>query len=156
MNVDILDAHDRHKHFTSQNFQISECVQDMIDREPFGPNRAFYIFAHARTDDDGSTKRLIWQPRLTKPEPQTNSMLFKVFPPSDEVEIIWMIPDRALWPQFQREFVTGCSIIEQSIFDFLHARDRLTRPDKEDPTDEEIRDVYKAIFGKKFEKYEMI
>jgi hypothetical protein len=67
MKLDRLDVHDRYEHFTKQDFDIGECCQDLINKRPFG-DYPFYIFAHTRTDDDGVTKRLIWQPRLTKPK----------------------------------------------------------------------------------------
>ncbi len=57
MKINRLDAHDRYEHLTKQSFDIGECCQDLIDKRPFG-DHDFYIFAHARTDDDGFTKRL--------------------------------------------------------------------------------------------------
>lgn len=113
MKVDILDAHDRYQHFTKQSFDISECCEDLIKKKPFG-DHPFYIFAHARTEEDGVTKRLIWQPRLTKPKAQTNSMLFKAYPGTDMIKVIWMIPARELWGQFEYGKMTqNQTVIEQ-------------------------------------------
>ena len=144
MKVDILDAHDRYLHFMKQSFDIGECVQDLINKEPFGKH-PFYIFAHARTDDDGVTKRLIWQPRLTKPEAQTNSMLFKAYPGTDKVKIIWMIPDRLMWYQYKKGNVTQSDMVWDSIVKFRSAKDLLEAPEPDDYSDAQIDAIYREI-----------
>lgn len=144
MKVNLLDAHDRYEHFTKQNFSITECCQDLINQRPFGNNR-FYIFAHARTDDDGFTKRMIWQPRLTKPKAQTNSMLFKAYPGTDLIKVIWMIPDRYLWPQFAKGLLLESSIISQSIHDFEFDREKLEQKEDDDLSDDQIDAIYHDI-----------
>jgi hypothetical protein len=144
VRIDPLDAHDRLLDFTQKEFDIAECCQDLINKKPFG-DHPFYIFAHARTDDDGVTKRLIWQPRLTRPSPQTNSMLFKGFPGTDIVHIIWMIPAREMWDQYQKGKLTQNETICQSIHDFQHNRERLETRDPEDLSDAEIAAVYQEM-----------
>jgi hypothetical protein len=142
MKVNVLDAHDRYLHFTKQSFSIAECCQDLIDKRPFG-NRPFYIFAHARTEDnEPGVKRLIWQPRLTKPKAQTNSMLFKAFPGTDTIRVIWMIPDRCMWPQFTKGLVCANQVISQSIHDFQFKRNELEQREEDDLSDEEIDRIY--------------
>lgn len=141
-----LDTHDRYLHFTKQNFNISECVDDLIKKRPFGDN-AFYIFAHARTDDDGVTKRLIWQPRLTRPRAQTNSMLFKAYPLFDHVKIIWIIPQQELWSQFKRGNVCQNDIVMESIDAFLHRKEELEAKEDDDLSDDAIDRIYKQISG---------
>lgn len=144
MKINILDAHDRLNHFTKQSFNISECVQDLINQRPFG-NYPFYVFAHARTDDDGITKRLIWQPRLTKPKAQTNSMLFKVYPGSDIVKVIWMIPARELWKQYEHGLLTENQTVCESIHEFLYHRERMEAKESDDLSDEMIDAIYTDI-----------
>lgn len=144
MKVNILDAHDRYQHLIKQDFSIAECCQDLINQRPFG-DVPFYIFAHARTDDDGIRKRLIWQPRLTKPKAQTNSMLFKGYPGTDVVKVIWMIPDRILWDSFQEDKVCQNETIVESIFDFMHNREKLEAKEEDDLSDEEIDRIYGEI-----------
>lgn len=144
IKINPLDAHDRLIHFTRQDFSISECCQDLIDQRPFG-NYPFYIFAHARTDENGTTKRLIWQPRLTKPKAQTNSMLFKAYPGTDIVNIIWIIPTRELWPQYEKGKITENKTICQSIHEFQHNRKRLEEAEDDDPSDEKVNEIYKDL-----------
>jgi hypothetical protein len=144
MKLDRLETHDRYEHFTKQAFDIGECCQDIINQRPFG-NRPFYIFAHARTDDDGVSKRLIWQPRLSKPTAQTNSMLFKAYPGTDKIKIIWMIPERMMWSQFKKGLICESTIVEQSIHDFQHNRDKLEAKDSDDLGDLEIASIYEEI-----------
>lgn len=144
MKVNILDAHDRYKHFTKQSFNIGECCQDLINQRPFG-DHPFYIFAHARTDDDGVTKRLIWQPRLTKPKAQTNSMLFKGYPGTDNVKVIWIIPARELWDQYKSHNVTASKVVSESIDDFQNNRQKLEMNEDDDLTDSQIEAVYRNL-----------
>jgi hypothetical protein len=144
MKLNRLDAHDRYQHLTGQSFDIGECCQNLIDQRPFGEH-AFYIFAHARTEEDGATKRLIWQPRLTKPKAQTNSMLFKVTPGSDNVRIIWMIPARELWGQYSKNLLTANKTVSDSIHDFQFNRKKLEEKEADDMTDEQVDAVYKEM-----------
>lgn len=144
MKIQRLETHDRYQHFTKQNFDISECCQDLINKRPFGPH-AFYIFAHTRTDDDGVTKRLIWQPRLTKPKAQTNSMLFKAYPGKEDIKVIWMIPDPALWAQYQLGNITENRTVLDSIHDFQFNRGKLEEKESDDLNDDQIDAIYKEI-----------
>ncbi len=148
IKINPLDAHDRLKEYKSKGMSgdITECCQDLIRQEPFG-KIPFYIFAHPRTDDDGFTQRMIWQPRLFKPKAQTNSMLFRAFPPSDRVEIIWIIPKRELWPQYEKGKLTANDLIYNSIQDFLHRREEMEAPLAGEPTEEEAWSIYNAISG---------
>jgi hypothetical protein len=144
MKLNRLETHDRYQHFTKQSFGISECCQNLINQRPFGEH-AFYIFAHTRTDDDGVTKRLIWQPRLTKPLSQTNSMLFKAYPGTDAIKIIWMIPARELWGQYKKGNVTQSSIVSESIHKFQNNREELDAKESDDLPDNVIDSIYQEI-----------
>ena len=144
MKVNRLDAHDRFLHFTSQSFEIAECLQDLIEKRTFG-DRPFYVFAHARTDEDGVTKRLIWQPRLTKPEAQTNSMLFKVYPGKDIVKVIWMIPAPEMWKQYGHEKMCANKIVFDSIQAFMNDKASLERREEDDPQDWQVEAIYREI-----------
>lgn len=144
MQLDKLETHDRYEHFTKQSFDIAECCQDLIRQQPFG-SRSFYIFAHTRTDEDGVTKRLIWQPRLTKPKAQTNSMLFKANPASDEIKVIWMIPARELWNQFTRDKITANETVVESIRKFQFDRESLELREPGDMWDYEIKMFYDQL-----------
>jgi hypothetical protein len=144
MKINILDAHDRYQHLKKQDFDIGACCQDLINQRPFG-DVPFYIFAHTRTADDGVTKRMIWQPRLTKPRAQTNSMLFKAYPGSDNIKVIWMIPDRFMWAQYQKGKLTENETVVQSIHDFETNREKLEAPEDDDLTDDQIDAVYRQM-----------
>jgi hypothetical protein len=143
-SVDRLDAHDRLGHLQKQSINISECCQDLINQRPFG-DIPFYIFAHARTLEDGATKMLYWQPRLTKPSAQENSMLFKAYPGSDNIKIIWMIPARELWSQYKKGNVTESSIVRESIENYMKKREMLEQPEEDDLSDFEIDRIYRDL-----------
>jgi len=144
MKVNRLDAHDRLQHLTKQNFDIGECCQDLINQRPY-VDHPFYIFAHTRTEEDGVTKRLIWQPRLTKPKAQTNSMLFKAYPGSDNIKVIWMIPAEELWAQFDKGLMLENRLVSDSIQDFKHNRNKLEAKEPDDMTDDQIDAIYKEL-----------
>lgn len=136
MKINKLDAHDRLIHFQKQADYISHGCQECINNRPKAfENHPFYIFAHARTDDDGVTKRLIWEPRLTKPKAQTNSMLFFVVKVPDLIRIIWIIPARELWEQYQYKFLTESKEISESIELFKNNREVLESKEPEEVDD---------------------
>lgn len=144
MKLNRLETHDRYQCFIKQSFDIASCCQDLINQRPFG-NHPFYIFAHARTEEDGATKRLIWQPRLTKPKAQTNSMLFKAYPGSDLIKVIWMIPARELWGQYTKGNVTENQTVLESIQDFVYYRKKLEQKEPDDLSDEQIDAIYREL-----------
>ncbi len=140
-----LETHDRLEHIKKSEFDIGACCQDIIDKRPFG-NHSFYIFAHARTDDEqAGIKRMIWQPRLTKPKAQENSMLFRVSPGSDEVKIMWMIPAKEMWGQFIKGQMFHSPVIVESIHDFQYNLSKLEQKEPDDLSDADINAIYKEI-----------
>ena len=144
MKLNFLETHDRLEHLKKQNFNISDCCQNLIEQRPFGEH-SFYIFAHARTDDDGVTKRLIWQPRLTKPKAQTNSMLFKAYPGSDVIKVMWIIPPREMWDQYKKDKMTENKTVLESIEYFENNRQFLEKKEDDDLSDEAIDAIYTSI-----------
>ncbi len=144
MKLDRLETHDRFEYFTKQSFDIAECCQNLIDQLPFG-NIPFYIFAHTRTEEDGVTKRLIWQPRLTKPKAETNSMLFKAYPKDGTIKIIWMIPATELWSQFRKGTITENQIVLDSILTYIHNKKSLERSEPDDLNDDQIDMIYREL-----------
>lgn len=144
IKVNRLDAHDRLKDFKKKSNDIGECCQDLLNQRPFG-NIPFYIFVHPRSGEISNVKRLIWQPRLTRPKAQTNSMLFKAYPGKDLVKIIWMIPPREMFDSFQKGKMTESKTICESIHAFEYNRAMLDTPEDDDLTDDQIDAIYKDM-----------
>lgn len=140
MKIDLLDAHDRLEYFTRQGMQIPDCAADLIAQKPFG-DHPFYIFCHPRTDEDGVRKRYIWSPWIWKPRAQTNSALYKVYPGTDIVKIMWIIPPREMWSSYQTGKLFENSIVMQSTDDFDNDRDTLEAPEIDDPTPERAQEI---------------
>lgn len=151
MKLNKLETHDRLLHFKKdQNDTIQQGAEDCLfrnelslalqDRSPY-----IYIFAHPRTHDDGVNKRLIWQPRLTKPESQTNSYLFRAKSKTDLMEICWLIPDRAMWKQYRKGNVTENELVLWSISQFLHNRKGLEARNPDDLEDALAADIYREV-----------
>jgi hypothetical protein len=170
MKINRLETHDRLLKFKQMNsLDISQCCQDLIDQRPFGEH-SFYIFAHKRTIDENErmqlfltgryleyqyvpTHTVVWQPRLTKPKAQTNSMLFKGYPGSDNIKVIWMIPERELWEQYKKDNLTENQSVVESIHHFEHNRAFLEKKDDDDLSDEEINAIYKQVsYGANYNK----
>lgn len=151
MKLNRLETHDRLLHFhQNQSANLFSGVDDCLKRNPncVDMQKYFpyvYIFAHPRTADDGTTKRMIWQPRLLKPKAQTNSYLFRATSNSDVVEIIWMLPPRELWSQYQKGKVTASEEVMISIDNFIHHREELERPHDEDWSEERIKKKLEEI-----------
>jgi hypothetical protein len=140
MKIDRLDAHDRLLSFTNQNFEIPDCMDHLIKSEPFGKH-PFYIFCHPRTDDDGVTKRYIYSPWIWKPRAQTNSALYKAYPGTDIIKVIWIIPPREMWNVYQRGNLFENPIIGESIYQFDFDKDKLEKPEDDDPTPERAQEI---------------
>lgn len=161
MKVDKLETHDRLENFKQQSDQIGAFCEQIINQRPFG-NNPFYIFAHSRTLpiderykhwlsgqfaslEEVPSHKMIWQPRLTKPKAQTNSMLFKAYPLTNEVKIIWILPERDLWPQYDKGKFTESNIVAESIHLFQNEREKLEAKEKDDLSDSQIDMIYMEL-----------
>jgi hypothetical protein len=154
IKLDRFDTHDRFLDYKKQNFNVDECIQDLINQRPFG-NHPFYIFAHARTHENGADQRYIWQPRLTRPLPQSNSSLYKAYPGSDKVIMCWIIPKREYWDQYKKGNVTENAMIEEFIHIYMNNRKLLEQPEDDDLSDAEINAIYVELSAEAKRKKQM-
>lgn len=149
MKLDRLETHDRLEHFKKDQAEniyhgATECMTvNSLSLALQEHSDYIYLFAHPRSD--GFKKRLIWQPRLTRPKAQTNSYLFRAKSKSDLIEIIWLLPPRDLWPEYQEGKALEATDVLVSINNFENHRKELERPHKDDLPDETIRKIYKMI-----------
>jgi hypothetical protein len=151
MKVDRLEAHDRLEYFKKdQESNIFQGAEDCLKKNPLSlalqdKSPYIYIFAHPRTADDGINKRMLWQPRLTKPEPQTNSYLFRIVSHTDEIEVFWLLPPTEMWPQYKRGNLTEEDTVLWSINQFQHNRKRMGSPEHDDLPEQKVRAIYKEV-----------
>jgi hypothetical protein len=151
MKLNCLETHDRYEHFINDQSQIiwqgaEDCLKRNIDSLKLQEKSPYvYLFAHPRTSDDGVNKRLLWQPRLTKPKAQTNSYLFRAQSHSDIVEICWLIPAPEMWKQYEKGKVCESNWALWSINQFLHNREELEKPFADDWNDEQARNIILSI-----------
>lgn len=151
MKVNRLEAHDRLEHFKSdQSINIfkgaEECLKenpDSLMMQEYSPY--IYIFAHPRTADDGVNKRMLWQPRLTKPLAQSNSYLFRAISKTDLLEVCWLLPARELWSQYQSGNLVNEPTILWSINQFRFNKKQLESPSHDDLEDEKVRSIRELI-----------
>lgn len=151
MKIDKLETHDRLLHLKKdQALNIAQGAEDCLKKntlslalQQYSPY--IYLFAHPRTADDGFTKRMIWQPRLTKPKSQTNSYLFRAVSHSDEIETCWLLPPRDMWTQYQKGNVTEHELVLWSIDMFTHHRNTLEASYEQDLSEEQAKNIYRRI-----------
>lgn len=151
MKIQRLETHDRLEHFKKdQSANIFQGAEDCLKKNPLSLQLQdhcdyVYLFAHPRTADDGITKRMLWQPRIIKPTAQTNSYLFRAKSHTDEIEVCWLLPERFLWPQFEKGKVTENELVLWSIFQFENNRSKLEEPHTEDLNETQCRNIYRSI-----------
>lgn len=151
MKINRLETHDRLEHFKKdQEISIWQGADGCMTKNPLSlalqeKSHYIYIFAHPRTDDDGFTKKMYWQPRLTKPEAQENSYLFRAISHTDILEIMWIIPPEDLWKQYQRGNITEEPTILWSINMFRFNKKELEQPEYDDLRDDKIRAIYQSL-----------
>lgn len=167
MRIDRLEAHDRLLHLKKDQAQniflgAEECLKKNPDSLSLQEKCPYiYIFAHPRTADDGVTKRMLWQPRLSKPTAQTNSYLFRAISKTDVIEICWLLPPQEQWAQYQKGNITESNDVLWSINQYTLNRQELEKPHADDYSEEHCRAIFKAFIDEKMQvvkapKYERI
>ena len=151
MKLNRLETHDRLLHFKKDQAQnIFQGCEECLKKNPLSlalqeKSTYIYIFAHPRTDDDGVTKKMFWQARLSKPEPQTNSYLFRAISNTDMVEVMWLLPPQEQWKQYNERNVTESNEVLWSIRQFTQNRERMSQPEPEDLPEELGRTILQKV-----------
>jgi hypothetical protein len=151
MKINRLEAHDRLQYLIKdQSLNIFQGAEDCMKRNPLSlaiqeKSPYIYLFAHPRTADDGVNKIMYWQPRLSIPEPQTNSYLFRAISKTDLIETCWLIPPQEMWKQYQKGNVTENEIVVWSINQYKTKREELAQPHPDDMPQERGRRILKEI-----------
>lgn len=153
MKINTLEAHDRLNHFKQDQWEVvSQGAEDCLKKNPDSlaiqqKCPYVYLFAHPRTADDGVTKRLLWQPRISRPKPQTNSYCFRAQSHTDIIEVCWLLPPREMWSQYEPGKVTENNLIMWSIFQFENNRAFLENPHPDDLSEERSKQIFKEILS---------
>lgn len=151
MKLNRLETHDRLQHFIKdQSINIAKGATDCLkinklslalqEKSPY-----VYLFAHPRTHDDGVTKVMYWQPRLTRPSAQTNSYLFRAQSKTDIVELCWFLPPQETWDQYAKGKVTENEWVLWSIEQFVNNKKNLEKKEPDDLSDPVIKNIYEQI-----------
>ena len=153
MKINRLETHDRLLHLKQdQSLNLSQGAEDCLKKnrlslglQQYSPY--VYLFAHPRTADDGITKRMIWQPRLTKPKFQENSYLFRAISHTDKMEICWLLPPRATWNQYKKGNVTEHEFVRWSIEQYKNPdlKKQMEAPFADDLADHLIKEIYTKV-----------
>jgi hypothetical protein len=156
MKIDRLETHDRLLHLKKDQSQnIFQGAEDCLKKNPLSlaiqeKCPYVYIFAHPRTDDDGVTKRMLWQPRISRPEPQSNSYLFRATSKTDIIEVCWLIPAKEMWSQYKQGNITESDLVTWSLNQYRFNRKSLSQPHKDDLKEE----LGSAIFRRILQEHE--
>lgn len=151
MKIERLEAHDRLLHLIKdQSEQVQKGADDCLLRNPLSlayqeKSHYIYIFGHARTADDGVTKRLIWQPRLSKPNPESNSYLFRAKSKTDIMEVCWILPPHETWNQFKKGNVVHSNDITWSIHQYMNNFKELAKPFPDDLSENKCKTILLEI-----------
>lgn len=151
MKINRLETHDRLLHFKKdQSDIVSKGCEECLKSNPLSLSLQkhsdyIYIFAHPRTADDGVTKVLYWQPRLSKPTPQSNSYLFRAMSNTDNLEVCWILPPDEMWGQYKKGNVTESEIILWSIDQYSNHKDEMKKPFEGDLSKDQIYNIYRKI-----------
>jgi len=158
MKLNRLETHDRYQHLMQdQSANVFQGAEDCLKKNPLSLALQekcpyIYIFAHPRTAEDGTSKKLFWQPRLSIPKPQTNSYLFRAISKTDMIEICWLLPPREMWPQYQKGKVTESNWTLWSINQFQNNRSLLEKPHDEDWTEERCKTVLQSVINEQLQQ----
>jgi len=151
MKLNRLETHDRLLHLKKeQALNINQGAEDCLKHNRLSQGLQYYspyvyIFAHPRTADDGVTKKMYWQPRLTKPKPQTNSYLFRAVSNTDTMELCWLLPPEETWPQYKKGNVTEHELVLWSIDQYTNHRSHLGKSFLDDLSDEKCKEIYRKV-----------
>ncbi len=151
MKLNRLETHDRLQHLIKdQSINIFQGAEDCLKKNPLSlalqeKSPYIYIFAHPRTADDGRTKVMYWQPRLSIPEPQTNSYLFRAISNTDAIEVCWIIPPKEMWNQYLIGNVTESNWALWSINQLRFNKKGLETPHPEDYPEERCKVIMKQV-----------
>lgn len=145
--IDRFETTDRYDEIKSDETQkIQEGLHECLTKndlslvlQKYSPY--IYVFAHVRTE--GNKKRLLWQPRLTKPEAADNSYLFRVESNTENCEICWILPPMRMWEEFTKKGLFDDEIISYSIASYKNKT--LNREHPDDLPPERIKNIYKLV-----------
>ena len=154
LKVSALEVDDRFSYVQDEQKDEIITILEMFGRKDPFDGHCFYLFAHARKHENGADIRMIWQPRLTKPKAQTNSMLFRLNPKEpEEVMVVWIIPPREQWHLYEKGKMFQNQIVTESIYDFNHDREKLESKDENDLTDEKVQELLLRLYPNLFKSY---
>ena len=158
MKLNRLETHDRLLHLIKdQSDKVQQGAEDCLKRNPLSlaiqdKSPYIYIFGHARTADNGVDKVIYWDPRLSKPIPQTNSFLYRAISKTDLLQECWIIPQEEMWKQYEKGNVTEHATVIWSIEQYLHNRKKLGEPEPDDLPEEKGRMILKQVVDEHLQK----
>lgn len=149
--VNRLETHDRLEHFhQTETPTIVEILEDWIKKRPFGKH-PFYLYCHFRTHENGVQQRFIQFPWLVKPsQVYPNSQLYKIYPESNDIKIIWIIPKEEMWANYEKGKMMENEIIYESIQAFKTNKKALLEPETDDLEEYRAQEITRELYPNLF------
>lgn len=121
------------------------CLQDLIQKKPFGDHK-FYVFMFVkRVDDLSGIKKMYMQPRLTKPEPLPGTTLMQVDPKDPgTAKMIWTIPNENTFGLYQSGKMFADQFVHECIEKYTKRPWELMKREEGELSENQIREIYKA------------
>jgi len=167
MKINRLETHDRLQHFINdQTNNIQKGIDDCLKKNPLSLDYQehspyVYIYGHSKTlgldeklkyladgwnPKDIPEKKMFFQPVITKPKPTPNTFLCRALSKTDILEICWILPPKEFWEQYKKgNVIENSDIIAWSIHQYLHNFEELSKPDKDDLSDERCKMILLKI-----------
>lgn len=149
MKINKFETHDRYQHFLGdQEDTICRGASDCMMRNSLSQgiqsySPYVYVYGHFRTHEDGVTQRLIWQPRLCKPQPCPNTFLFRGESKTDVLEPCWVLPKAEIFDQFKEgNVIENSEFIRWCIWMYKNKREELGAPHKDDLSQEKQKEIW--------------
>jgi hypothetical protein len=121
-------------------------IRSIIKSDPFLGNK-FYIHSFIkRVDDISGIKKMYHHPRLTKPDPTPGASLLRVDPKQpEEMKVMWTIPNQETFGLYKYKKAFADQFVYECIQTYKKNPSQLSKPESDDLTDQQCRDVYQTI-----------
>lgn len=72
-------------------------------------------------------------------------MLFRYFPSTDTIEVMWILPEPETWDQFTKGKMIENNVVCESIHKFKTDKLKLEADEPDDLSDEKAKQIYRSI-----------
>jgi hypothetical protein len=122
--------------------EFKRIVGDIINQDPYCGHDFFIYIIFQKKSPDMLTHKLLYQHTLMKPYPMEGTTLLRVDIKKKDYKIIWTLPLEEFMEGFYKGMFSN-DFVNQCIKDYKSGK--LNPRPEEDPKDEEIKEIIKAV-----------